>query len=173
MKQYRTTGKQDGVALIVCLIMLLLIGLVATAGSQVGQLELFMAGNSEAKSDAMQRSLAAVDAVLEEPDDYLPVTGDIGHVICKVGDTCDADLIDLASSHPQLPDQDKYTSITVTRAGPLETPLPVMDENNASSGVAYKGARFEVTAEYDDSASGLGKARVTQGVMYRIAAPTQ
>lgn len=160
-------------ALIICLLMLLLIGIVATAGSQVGQLELFMAGNAESQSDAMQRSLAAVDAVLEDPDDYLPVVGDVGHVICRTGETCDTDVIDLAASHPQLPDQDKYSEITVTRAAPLESPLPVLDETGASSGVAYKAAHFEVTAEYDDTASGLGKARVTQGVMYKITAPTQ
>jgi len=165
-------SRQRGVVLIVSLLILLLLGIIATTTSQVSLLQLFMAGNDEARSDALQRSLAAIDAILDNADNT-PVVGDLGYVICKKGNTCDADLIDLATTNPEIPDLDKYTDFTVVRVAPLETTIPVMDESMASSGISYRAARFEVTAFYDDTASGQGKATVTQGVLVKLAASAQ
>jgi hypothetical protein len=163
------TRSQNGVVLIICLIMLLLIGIIATTTSQVSLLQLFMAGNEESKSDALQRSLAAVDAIIDNANN-LPVVGSLDYVICKTGSSCDAPVIDLAASTPGFPDLDKYPDFKVIRVAPLETTIPVMDESMASSGISYRAARFEVSATYDDTASGQGKSTVTQGVLVKLAA---
>ena len=57
--------------------------------------------------------------------------------------------------------------------GPLETTIPVMNESMASSGTAYKAAKFEILSDYDGADIELGRAVVVQGVLVRIAAPSQ
>ena len=175
MKNIHTRKSQGGIVLIVCLLILLLIGIVATTTSEVSLLQLYMAGNDESKSDALERALAAVDAIIDNAENT-PVVGGIGFEICKVGETCDAPIIDLRATDPgdpSLPDLDNYPSYTVTRVAPLETTIPVMDESMASSGINYKAARFEVSATYDDTDSGQGRSTVVQGVLVKLAASAQ
>jgi hypothetical protein len=167
--------RQTGVVLIVSLLILLLLAIIATTVSQVSLLQLSMAGNDEAKADALQRSLAAVDAILESSSNT-PVVGDLGYTICKKGVTggdCDVDSIDLSLLTFPPPNLDKYPNYTVTRVPPLETTIPVMDESMASSGTSYRAARFEISATYDDSAEGQGRASVVQGVLVKLAASAQ
>jgi len=166
---------QRGVVLIVSLLILLLIGVIAATTSEVSLLQLFMAGNDESKSDALERSLAAVDAILDNADNT-PVVGGIDYVICKddavdAAGECSVKWIDLAASG--IPDLDKYPNYTVKRVAPLETTIPVMDESMASSGTSYRAARFEISATFDDTSSGLGRATVTQGVLVKLAASAQ
>ena len=166
---------QRGAVLIISLLILLLLGIIGAATSEVSLLQLFMSGNDQSKSDALERSLAAIDGILDNANNT-PVVGDIGYVICKnnaVDPTgeCDIKWIDLAPTG--IPDLGNYPNYTVRRVAPLETTLPVMDESMASSGTSYRAARFEITAIYDDTASGQGRASVTQGVLVKLAASAQ
>lgn len=166
---------QRGVVLIVSLLILLLIGVIAATTSEVSLLQLFMAGNDESKSDALERSLAAVDAILDDANNT-PVVGNLDYVICKLGaadpgNECNVKVIDLTASG--IPDLGNYPNYTVIRVAPLETTIPVMDESMASSGTSYRAARFEISATYDDTASGLGRTTVTQGVLVKLAASAQ
>ena len=171
--QLNSRGQQKGLVLIVSLLVLLLLAIIATTVSETNLLQLRMAGNEQAKTEALQRSLALVDAILDNASNT-PVVGGIGYKICKQGVSgggCNTSTItvDGTLEPAAIGDFDYF----VTRVGPLETTIPVMSEQMASSGTAYKAAKFEITSDYDGSDENLGRARVVQGILVRIAAPSQ
>lgn len=171
-----TVGRsgQKGAVLLVSLLILLLLAIIATTVSETNLLQLQMAGNDEAKASAMQRSLAVIESILSDGDNT-PVIGDIGHKICDTGapdpnSTCDTKAINIDSSLLPATGETDYYAV---RVGPLATTVPVMNQNMASSSTAYKAAKFEVHASYDGTDEKLGRVKVVQGVMIRIAAGSQ
>ena len=162
---------QQGAALIVSLLFLLLITLVATTGAQTSTLQLLMAGNEQSRVEAQQRALAVLDAIIDD-DNNTPVVGGIGYKICDAGsadNSCDLKQIVLDGAVTALPagvDLDYF----VTRVGPLEIDAPSMSEEQVSSASAYKLARQEVVAVVDGLEERLGTSTIVQGVHIRIPA---
>jgi hypothetical protein len=154
--------KQNGLVLLVSLLILLLIGVVATTVTETNIMQLRMAGNDESKTAALERALAVVDAILDRAKNT-PVVGGIGYQVPK----------DSIVIHEEVTNAKGTFGYSVTRVGPLETTIPVMNQAMASSGTEYRAARFELTATYDGSAHNLGKATVVQGVLIKIAAGSQ
>jgi hypothetical protein len=167
----RFRGSQAGATLIVALLFLLLITLVAATGAETSTLQLQMAGNEQSRVEAQQRSLAILDAIIDDSGNA-PVVGNIGFKICDQSSTdtsCDLNVITLDAAVTTLPsgvDVDYF----VTRVGPLEIDAPTMSEAEVSSASAYKLARQEVTASIDGVEERLGISNVVQGVNVRIPA---
>ena len=169
MNTYREN--QQGAALIVALLFLLLITLVATTGAENSTLQLQMAGNEQSRVEALQQNMAVLDAIIDDPDNT-PVVGGVGFKICDVAATdasCDLTEIDLDTTVTTVPtgvDIDYF----VTRVGPLEVDAPSMSEELASSASAYKFARQEITTAIDGTDARLGNSTVVQGMQVRIPA---
>jgi hypothetical protein len=169
MKYSRT--RQKGAVLIVTLMFMLLLALVATTGAETSTLQLQMAGNEQSRVEAQQRSLAILDAIMDDSDNA-PVVGGVGYKICDLTATntsCDLKEIDLSTTVTTVP-SGVGVDYFVTRVGPLEVDAPSMDEEQASSASAYKFARQEITASFDGSQARLGRSTIVQGVQVRIPA---
>lgn len=154
--------------MLVSLLVLLLIALIASTVLRGNWLQLRMAGNEEAKNAALQQGLAAVDALFASRSGF-ELIGGVGRSVCAIDATasnCDARLLRLPGG---LGRAGATLDYWVTRTAPLERRLPVMDEGEASSTAFYRAAQFEVSALYDDTAQGLARAAVVQGVLVRVA----
>ena len=163
---------QRGVVLLVSLLVLLLLGIIATAVARTNQLQLHMAGNDEGRVAALQQALAVVDAVLEHPTG-MRLDSDVGHRVCQSGSadsSCDEYTVGLV---PDARPEGGRFEVSVTRIAPLESRMPLLHEGQASSAVYYRVAKFEVRAAYDGAAAGLGRAALAQGVFVRFPVSTQ
>jgi hypothetical protein len=153
--------------LLVSLLVLLLFAVIASTVLRGNLLQLRMAGNDEAQNAALQQGLAAVDALFASRAGF-HLNGGVGHRVCAVDATdssCDARLLRLPVGLGRAGAAMDYW---IVRAAPLEQRLPVMDETDASSTAFYRAARFEIGARYDDTAQGLARAAVVQGVVVRL-----
>jgi len=172
MRSLHPHSGQRGVVLIVSLLVLLLLGTIATTVARTNLLQLHMAGNDEARTAAMQQALAMVDAVLAGAVDS-PPKGGVGYRLClpESPDTnCDErSLLVDSGALPAV----GITDVAVTRVAPLEERMPVLGEEEASSTVYYRVAKLEVRVSYDGSAENLGRATVTQGLLVQIPAAPQ
>jgi hypothetical protein len=172
MRGVQPHSVQRGVVLVVSLLVLLLLGIIATTVARSNLLQLHMAGNDEARTAAMQQALAVVDAVLPSAVATLP-TGGVGYRQCQP-DSADTDCDDysLVLQSGALPAAGN-TAVAVTRVAPLEERMPVLAEDQASSTVYYRVAKLEVQVSYDGSAAGLGRATIAQGLLLRLSASPQ
>jgi hypothetical protein len=160
---------QRGAVLLVSLLVLMLIAIIANAVARTNLLQLHMAGNTEAKTAALQTSLALVDAALANASST-PASGGLGYKICAMGDpdaSCDEATLSIDSSLLTGPGK---VELSVSRVGPLVVQMPIMAEHKASSSQFYRAAKYEVRAGYDGTGQGQGRAVVVQGVLVRLAA---
>jgi len=172
MKGMHTHSGQRGVVLAVSLLVLLLLGIIATTVARSNLLQLHMAGNDEARTAAMQHALALVDAVLPSAVGIVPA-GDVGSRLCLPDSTgADCDNYSLVLESGALPAVG-ITNVAVTRVAPLEERMPVLAEAQASSTVYYRVAKLEVQVSYDGSAASLGRATIAQGLLLRLPASPQ
>jgi hypothetical protein len=168
MRTVNGPSVQRGVVLIFTLVILLLMSFLASSLYENHLLQLRMAGNEQARSEAMQGALALVDGVVAIESNFL-IRGSEGYTFCPQGlsnESCDeANLVlDLA-----VPQDESYRAYSLQRRPPLEALLPVMDEDRASSGRHYRTALFEINASVRTPV-GQGVA-VHQGFMVRFPAP--
>lgn len=170
-----TVNKQKGAVLVVALLFLLLTAMISTTAMQTSILEVRMSNNEQLKEEAFQQVQAVANAITANPTN-LVVTGDVGYTICAVGvsgGSCDVSAINLPATITTVP-AGAALNYSVERLGPLFAPLPFrVSENNAGSANAYKAALFEVDANYDGIAAGLGQATIAQGIAMRVAVGAQ
>ena len=162
---------QEGAVLIIAMMFLLLLTIIATTGAETSTLQLQMAGNEQSRVEAQQRTLAILDAIMDDSDNT-PVVGGVDYKICDLSSTdgsCDLTEIELAAAVTTVP-AGVGLDYFVTRVGPLEIDAPPMAEEQASSASAYKFARQEITASFDGSQARLGRSTIVQGVQVRIPA---
>lgn len=172
MSSVHPHSRQRGVVLVVALLVLLLLGIIATTVARSNLLQLRMAGNDEARTAAMQQALAVVDAVLPSAVGLAPAGG-VGYRLCLPDSaTTDCDDYSLVLESGALPAVG-ITDVAVTRVAPLEERMPVLAEDQASSTVYYRVAKIEVQVSYAGSAAGLGRATIAQGLLLRLPASPQ
>jgi type II secretory pathway pseudopilin PulG len=159
--------QQSGAVLVVSLILLLLLGLLATSVSENSLLQVQMSGNDEAKLAAQHEALAIVDAIIENSESA-PVLGDLGYTVCSTDEAqqpsaCDESTIDL-SSLGVIP-SDANVTFYVQRVGPEEVPLPFVDATRAGSASRFKLARHEIVVDIDRTHQGRGRVQLVQGLI--------
>jgi hypothetical protein len=163
---------QRGFVLVVSLLVLLLLGIIATTAARTNQLQLHMAGNDEGRVAALQRALAVVDAVLDSPA-AISLDSGVGHRSCMAGSpdqACDDYTIELT---PGARPEAGRLELSVTRIAPAKSAMPLLEEALASSAVHYRVAKFEVRVVYDGAAAGIGRAALARGVLVRLPVSTQ
>ena len=163
--------RQRGAVLAVSLIFLLLLSILAISVMRSGQLEVLMAGNSQAQLDAFQLAEGVADAVLARWEDNL----DTEAIVCSDGhpdpdgDCNRFDLawdprLDPASSDPNLLPQIENATVT-GRARPLNNGEPKCAPPFIA-GFAHDPwvFFFDVEATFDNTAVRQGAAQVNHGV---------
>lgn len=162
-------GRQRGVVLLLSLLVLLLLALIAVTVSRGSLLQLHMAANEETRMSAMQWALAAIDNAFDSHQG-LGADAAVGRRTCSTGSTdplCDVRSIELDSKLASA--AEAALEVAVERVAPHLARMPVMAEDRASSAVAYRAARFEITARYGGGAASRGGAQVVQGIQLRLA----
>jgi len=160
--------KQRGVVLVVSLVVLMLIGFLAAGSYETNLMQLRMAGNAQAKTQALQTALGLVDAIMAE-DENFPLDGAVGQRLCAAGVSdprCDEDVIRLDETLVWGSGVVDYFTL---RRAPLQVALPVLAEDTASSHRYYRAALFEVGASYTGTGLEPARASVVQGVLIRLA----
>ena len=141
---------QRGVVLMVVLMMLLGITLISMTTVTTSVMELRMARNAEFGLNNFQTALSAVDFVISDPAN-LPT----------VGPLMQPEDVPLSGSPFDLLSGDALTASAV-RVGECGLP-PRMGA--ANSLMAYSAFNYEITADLDKNASGMGQTGVVQGFL--------
>lgn len=150
--------------LIVALLILLLIGILATGTYQGNLLQMRMAGNAQQHSAVRQQGLALVDAILARRENFVLRDG-IGYRRCAVEALAAAcDEFSLAVDAGKVPWHGDW-QYAVIRRGPLVQRLPALAEERASSGRHFRGALFEIRIAREGDAQGRGRLALVQGVL--------
>ncbi|GAC1620895.1 MAG: hypothetical protein NVS9B10_03120 [Nevskia sp.] len=167
---------QDGAALAVSLLILIVLTLLGIAAMRSSRLELKLSQNAESRINALETAQAVADAVTQS-DSNLSISAGPGFIGCYVASVVPDSLPN--ASLDQYPCSD---STTVRSPLALSTALPGYTYAQAlretpeflttaalrgagNSGRSYDFARFTVTGGYDSSAAGFGAAEVTQGTL--------
>lgn len=167
MSPCRHRPNQRGVVLVVSLLVLLVMGIVATTVARTNQLQLHMAGNDEARIAALQQALAVADGIFARSANT-HVSSGVGHRNCL------ADSVDTGcDEHTLMLEQGVLPAIgelhaAVVRMAPEEGRMPVFSEGAANSTVHYRVASFELQVVYDGTAEGSGRSSLAQGVLVRF-----
>lgn len=165
----RQCGRQQaGMVLVVSLLVLLVMGVIATTVARTNQLQLHMAGNDEARVAAMQQALAVIDAVYARPANFRTdvVTGHRTCLAASINESCDDHSLTLEQG---LVPAIGHLEIAVQRLAPEAGRMPVLAENAANSAVHYRVAKFEVQVLYEGAADSGGRASLAQGVLVRLS----
>lgn len=142
--------RQNGVVLVVVLMMLIGITLISLAAVNTSVMELRMARNAEFGVNNFQTAVSAVDFVISDPAN-LPT---IGPLMQPSPVTLTGSLFTAATG-------DSVTASAV-RVGECGLP-PRM--RAANSLMAYSAFDYEITANLDKNGTGMGQTGVVQGFL--------
>jgi hypothetical protein len=159
--------KQQGVVLIVAMLILLLIGFLVVTLYETNLMQLRMASNDQDQIKAMHTALSIIDAIYAREKNF-PLRGREGHRVCAlgVGDSrCDESLLIVEES---LIPKRAQVNYFVLRRGPAEISLPVMPQDRVSSASQYHAALFEIQADFVGNGERRASVTVHQGVLVRL-----
>ncbi|GAB3092375.1 hypothetical protein G8770_05280 [Aestuariicella hydrocarbonica] len=165
---------QRGAVLIIALVFLALIALISVSSMDSSRLEAYMAGNEQARVDALQRAQAVVD-LLGDEDGSFRVTS-VGYLRCNSGNSdadCDSTAALAISNSDVAALVSGITDLSYTSEFYYEsTKAPPASIGNGS-GQAYGAAYFDVKVLYDNSDNRGGRAQVSQGIGVRVPTSQQ
>lgn len=176
MREPRSTklpGRQQGVVLVVALVLLVAVTMLSLAGISTTTLELMMATNQQARDNAFQQAQAGIAAVGSDITNF-----QVGGLGGRLGETrCtpefdnsryyDATGVDCASMDLILPpgyDDLTYFRAAVRRLPPEELPAPRRFEDT----VGAKVATYKIDSRYDGRDIRGGRAEHNQGIIRRL-----
>jgi hypothetical protein len=165
MKSTSTKFRQQGSALLVAIIFLVVLGLLGLASMNTSRLELRMANNTEAQATALQAAQALLDAIAAIPA-MTPVAGGAGYTLCTPGVApCNQESIYMPAGPltALVADGSLFGSAVIT--APANSPPP---RGLGFSADKFAATPFEATATYDRAEDGLGTATVTEGMILII-----
>lgn len=168
---------QRGVVLVVALVLLVAITLLSLAGISTTTLELMMATNQQARTDAFQQAESGIDAVGSDLNNF-PVSGLVGQQRCTQDFHADRyyeDLSDeVACSSPDLDTPADYDTTRsraiVGRLQPLLQPAPRYIETSAEK---LKVAMFKIDSRFDAREIRGGRAEHNQGLFVTVLTPSE
>lgn len=162
---------QSGVVLVVALVLLVAITLLSLAGISTTTLELLMATNQQARTEAFQQAEAGIDAVASNSDNFT-VTGLVGTERCTPGfDDTDTD-ISCGSSDLIVPSEydPTYSKAAVRRLPPQLQAAPRYIEYSVEK---FKFAAFNIDSRYDARDIRGGRAEHNQGLIVSVPTPPE
>jgi len=158
--------KQQGVVMMVSLIMLIVIGILTLSLMGMSRTELRMAHNDEVRAGALQLAQAATDLIVASPG-MTPVIGTAGYKFCTDGVADCDDYDEIVIVEPGLEDEvdDGHLEVEITRGDPEYRPPP---RGMGFSASKFTATTFEVAATYDRAEDGLGYAEINEGLIVLI-----
>jgi hypothetical protein len=163
----RLMGRQDGAALVVALLILIVITLLSLSAMRTGSLDVRMATNQQERIEAFQTAQAAVDGVLVYSSNF-PVVGGAGYSVCtpNVTDGCNQSTV-------LLPSQSPFNLAGVVNKVKIIRPDPELGLPPRGMGTSvdkFGSARFVIESE---ASSGTGRAQLGQGYMILVPLSSQ
>ena len=143
-------NRQRGITLLVVMLILIGISLISVASVNTSVMELRMARNAESTTNNHQTALATIDYVIADPSN-LPTLGPLNQPTTV---TLTGAPFNTATGESLV--------ATATRIEDCAAPPRMV---NATSMLAYSAFRFEITADLDKNASGMGQSGVVQGYL--------
>ncbi len=165
MRMTAPARKQQGAILIIALMFLVTITLLTLSSMKSSNMGLFLAQNEESRIAAEQAAQALADAIVSTPAST-PVVGQTGFTSCTANESgCSTN--DLPVPNPVLASQvaSDYMQARVERTGATFQPPPRVVESSIDK---FTSATFSVTTTFDRTADGLGRQRVTEGVLVLV-----
>ncbi len=167
MSRHRTA--QQGAALAIALLMLVIITLLGVAAVRATQVELKLAQNAESRMAAIQAADSMVSYASTGTN--LPVNDDLTFRACVLPSAVTTALFTCGT--PPSIDNTLATTLLqqhgyalVQREPPLFVEVNVLrDIGFELSAKNYDFARFTVTGGYDRSSDGLSAAEITEGLL--------
>ena len=168
MKRLINQKHQNGAALAIALLMLVIITLLGVAAVRATQVELKLSQNAESRMAAVQAAESMAAFVSNGAN--LPVNNDLSFVSCVIAAnvrstlpefTCSSPGIDLSTATTHL---QGYGYAQVKRESPLFVEVNVLREAVLSA-KNYDFARFTITGGYDRSTDGRSAAEITEGIL--------
>lgn len=170
-------NRQEGVVLVVSLVLLVAITLLSLAGISTTTLEFLMASNQQDRVDAFQQAEAGIDATASYGDNF-QVRGLVGDSHCTPGFldtskyydasaevTCNAFDVSIPAAFDLT-----YSRVDIQRMPPLLQPAPRFIESSAEK---LKVASFKIDSRYDARALEEGRAEHNQGVIVTTLTPAE
>lgn len=163
--------RQKGVVLVVALVLLVAITLLSLAGMSTTTLELLMATNQQARTDAFQQAEAGIDAVSSVLDNF-PVSGLVGQERCTAGFDDTGTDVNCSSRDLVVPSEYDltYSRAAVGRIPPRLQPAPRYLETSAEK---LKVATFKIDSRFDARAIRGGRAEHHQGLFVTVLTPSE
>lgn len=166
MKMASAPTHARGMILLITLMILLVIGLIASTLARTYRLQLQVAGNEEARIAAIQRAYGGVDRIIAEIDSF------------SAGSESSGTRCNLASAFPDCehaslelkPRRASDDSLKAIVRGPLSLAdgVPRASLAGATSAVHFKVAKYEIEVVYRGASEAEGRAHTTQGVALRL-----
>lgn len=157
--------RQDGVALAISMILLVVITLLGLSAVRFTVNDLKIASNEQVRVTAAQASQSVVDATVADSGNT-PVIGGIGYKSCTSSvANCDQNTVVLPNNYLAADVSGGHVTAEVERLAPLLGPPP---RGIGSSLAKFSAAYFAVGAVYDKLDSGQGKSAVDQGVVVLV-----
>ncbi|MEM1153019.1 MAG: hypothetical protein AAGI44_02695 [Pseudomonadota bacterium] len=148
------------------LMILLVIGLIASTLARTHRLQLQVAGNEEARIAARQQAFGAVDRIIAGSESIftlLPSSRTRCTLASAFSDCAGASL----ELKPRRASDDRLDAI-VRGPLPLAGGVPRASLANATSAVHFQVAKFEIEVVYRGATVAEGRAHLTQGVALRL-----
>jgi Tfp pilus assembly protein PilV len=170
MSTPRPQKAQQGAALGIALLILVIITLLGVAAVRATQVELKLSQNAESRMAAVQAAESMV-AFISTPPENMPVNGDPGFRACAVAGNVRTTLPEFTCSSAQAIDLSLATTplqsfgyAEVKRETPLFVEVSVLREAQLSA-KNYDFARFTVTGGYDRSSESRSAAEIIEGTL--------
>lgn len=156
---------ERGVALLTALAFLIIITLLGLSAMRTSTLELTMAGNEQASTEAVQSAQSAIDSLLDTAN-FPVITGYVGCYNMTGGD-CPATSDTLPSTITGLsnsPVSDSTNSVKIR----LVSDGSFTCRACASSANIFDGAVFNISSRYDNTDNRGGRAEVNEGFLMLV-----
>lgn len=149
----------------IALLFLVTITLFTLSSMRSSNMGLYLAQNEESRVAAEQAAQALADAIVASPAST-PVVGLSGYTACTAGESgCNRNDLPVSNSTLAGEVASDHIQARVERTGPEFRPPPRSLETSIDK---YTSATFRVVTTYDRTEDGLGRERVTEGVIVLV-----
>lgn len=156
---------QQGVALTVALVLLVVMTLIALSAMRFSAIELRLGANDQIRVNSFEIAQSAIDASIANPGNT-PVTGDVGYSVCTSGCALNTMIMPAGVLGTETATVPPHLIVTATRVAPDVSPPP---RGFGFSAKDYQATNFRISSTYDRSASGQGRDQINQGVIVLVA----
>jgi hypothetical protein len=161
----RNDVSQRGAALVTALVFLVILTLLSVTSIRSSTMGVRMALNEEARFASLQAAQAMTEAIIGTPGATL-VIGGAGFTNCTSGEAnCDRYTLPVPDGYLAAEVAAENLSARVNRLTAPDMPPPRALESSMDK---FSATGFQVTATFDRTDDGLGRARLVEGLLVLV-----